>query len=124
MKRARGIGSKKKKAVMAKLYTLDYNEELERYRIGIEKVPEADVPKDAVHVTGEKGAWFLDRSKAGDFPTGPNAIDLNLYMVNNSINDALALQWSGMKNMDMRRIITIGIVAIVGVCIVWAMWPM
>lgn len=87
------------------------------------KVDDDKLPRTAVHVTGEKGTWFVDEVTDKDPPQiGPgNAIDLYLYMVNNSINSALAASWSRLGSLDIRQLLTYGIVGVVGICIVWAM---
>ena len=42
-------------------------------------------------------------------------------MVNNSINDALAVKTKGLGELDIRRYLVIGIGAIIGVCVIYAM---
>lgn len=110
---------KKPKKVI--LCTLTYADG--EYRLTKTKVDDDKLPRTAVHVTGEKGTWFVDEVAEKDPPqTGPgNAIDLHLYMVNNSINSALAASWSRLGSLDIRQIVTYGIVGVVGICIVWAM---
>lgn len=113
--------SKKPKKVT--LCTLSYADG--EYRLIKKKVDDVDLPRAAVHVTGEKGTWFVDdvRVEDKDPPqVGPgNAIDLHLYMVNNSINSALAASWSKLANIDVKQLLVYGFVGIVGICIVWAM---
>lgn len=105
------------------LCTLSYADG--EYRLIKKKVDDVDLPRAAVHVTGEKRTWFVDavRDEDKDPPQiGPgNAIDLHLYMVNNSINSALAASWSKLANIDVKQILVYGFVGIVGICIVWAM---
>ena len=110
-----------KKPKKVTLCTLTYADG--EYRLIKTKVDDDKLPRTAVHVTGEKGTWFVDEVTEKDPPqTGPgNAIDLHLYMVNNSINSALAASWSRLGSLDIRQIVTYGIVGIVGICIVWAM---
>lgn len=93
------------------------------YRLTKTKVNDDKLPREAVHVTGERGTYFVDGVTEKDPPQiGPgNAIDLHLYMVNNSINSALAASWSRLGSLDIRQIVTYGIVGVVGICIVWAM---
>lgn len=110
-----------KKPEKVTLCTLSYaNGE---YRLIKKKVDDVDLPRAAVHVTGEKGTWFVDEVTDKDPPqVGPgNAIDLHLYMVNNSINSALAASWSKLANIDVKKLLVYGFVGIVGICIVWAM---
>lgn len=111
--------SKKPKKVT--LCTLTYADG--EYRLTKTKVDDDKLPRAAVHVTGEKGTYFVDEVTEKDPPQiGPgNAIDLYLYMINNSINSALAASWSRLGSLDIRQIVTYGIVGVVGICIVWAM---
>ena len=110
-----------KKPKKVTLCTLTYADG--EYRLTKTKVDDDKLPRTAVHVTGEKGTWFVDEVTEKDPPqTGPgNAIDLHLYMVNNSINSALAASWSRLGSLDIRQLLTYGIVGVVGICIVWAM---
>lgn len=110
-----------KKPKKVTLCTLTYADG--EYRLTKTKVDDDKLPRTAVHVTGEKRTWFVDEVTEKDPPqTGPgNAIDLHLYMVNNSINSALAASWSRLGSLDIRQIVTYGIVGVVGICIVWAM---
>lgn len=113
--------SKKPKKVT--LCTLSYADG--EYHLTKKKIDDVDLPRAAVHVSGEKGIWFVDdvRDEDKDPPQiGPgNAIDLYLYMINNSINSALAASWSKLANIDVKQLLVYGFVGIVGICIVWAM---
>ena len=102
------------------LYTLDYNETRQEYELHETITTFSELPPDAVHVTGEKNAYLLDRVRAGQPSTGITASDLYLFLVNNSINDALAVNWSS-KPLDLRRYAIYGIAGIILVCVVWAM---
>ena len=100
------------------LYTLTYNEDRREY-VRTESVTTfGKLPADAVHLTGEKDAYFLDAVRAGKTPEGLTAVDLNLWLVNNDINDALATKWS-MTGDDIRKYIVYGIAGIVMVCVIW-----
>ena len=97
------------------LYTLTYNEGRREY-VRTESVTTfGKLPADAVHLTGEKDAYFLDAVRAGKTPEGLTAVDLNLWLVNNDINDALATKWS-MTGDDIKKYIVYGIVM---VCVIW-----
>lgn len=100
------------------LYTLTYNEDRREY-VRTESVTTfGKLPADAVHLTGEKNAYFLDAVRAGKTPEGLTAVDLNLWLVNNDINDALATKWS-MTGDDIKKYIVYGIAGIVMVCVIW-----
>ena len=111
----------KKRSV--RLQTLTYNEETEEYTLAETGTFFEDLPPEAVHVTGKKGRYFLDLVEDPDHsdPEGIRATDLYLWMVNNSINDALAVKDKSIGSADIRRYIVIGIGLIVGVCVIYAM---
>lgn len=106
-----------------KLQTLTYDEEAEEYTLTETATYFEDLPSEAVHVTGKKNRYFLDRVEDPDYsdPQGIRATDLYLWMVNNSINDALAVKNKGLGDVDIRRYLVIGIGAIIGVCVIYAM---
>ncbi len=106
-----------------RLQTLTYDEETEEYTLKDEATFFEDLPADAVHVTGKKNRYFLDLVEDPDYsdPQGIRATDLYLWMVNNSINDALAVKSKGLGELDIRRYLVIGIGAIIGVCVIYAM---
>lgn len=111
----------KKRAV--RLQTLTYDDETEEYTLTDDATYFEDLPADAVHVTGRKNRYFLDLVEDPDYsdPQGIRATDLYLWMVNNSINDALAVKAKGLGEIDIRRYLVIGIGAIIGVCVIYAM---
>ena len=111
---------KKKKDIVA-LKTLSYSEDQDRYILNIENIDRADIPDAAVHETGVKNSYVLDQIDYGEIDTTFNAIDLNLYMVNNSINDALSNIWTGHSvKVDWKQLIAYGIVGIVAIAVLIA----
>lgn len=124
VKRKSGPSEKPKdKKRPVKLQTLTYDEEAEEYTLTEEATYFEDLPAEAVHITGKKNRYFLDRVEDPDYsdPQGIRATDLYLWMVNNSINDALAVKNKGLGDVDIRRYLVIGIGAIIGVCVIYAM---
>lgn len=111
----------KKRAV--RLQTLTYDEEAEEYTLTDEATHFEDLPPDAVHITGKKNRYFRDLVEDPNYsdPQGIRATDLYLWMVNNSINDALAVKTKGLGDVDIKRYLVIGIGAIIGVCVIYAM---
>ena len=103
-----------------KLLTLDYNDTAGEYLLTESSTTFSELPPGAVHVTGKKRTYFWDRVRSYEPNAGITASDLNLYMVNNSINDALAYRYDG-KSMDVRKMLIYGIAAIVLVFVVFAM---
>lgn len=128
-----GVYSEKKKWYQRKpkiefntLNTLTWDGE--RYVLRRTTIPVARNPRDAVHVTGEKGQMFLDlvdRSTRDDlayrWPEGykkADAIDLYLYTVNNRIRDILMITAKD-KDIDWRRYVIYGIIAATAACVAW-----
>lgn len=88
-----------------------------------------DNPWYSVHVTGKKGSYLvhdLKEWKEGDRfglrspGTGMSAIDMNLWMVNNKIQDALTLKDSKMANIDWKKLVTYAVVGIVAFYVIMA----
>ena len=109
-----------KKEREVKLFTLDYDQTKEEYILSESRTTFPELPSGAVHVTGQKRTYFWDRVRAHEPDSGITAADLNLYMLNNSINDALAYHFNADK-VDMRKMIIYGVGGIILVCVVWAM---
>lgn len=103
-----------------KLLTLDYNDTAGEYILTESSTPFSELPPGAVHVTGKKRMYFWDRVRSYEPNAGITASDLNLYMVNNSINDALAYRYDS-RGMDVRKMLIYGIAGLVLVCVVFAM---
>lgn len=102
------------------LYMLDFNQTTKEYVLTRETTVFSELPPGAVHVTGEKRAYFWDRCPHREPSAGITASDLYLYMVNNSINEALAVRWDR-SPVDMKKYIVYSIVGIILVCVVWVM---
>lgn len=109
-----------------KLYVLTYEGDEEgngEYTNTVSYMVRRDLPREAVHVSGEKNAYFIDKVKCGRraSPDECTAVDLCYWMENNDIDDALALKWSDKfnTNMDMKKVIIIGVALIVAVIVLW-----
>ena len=107
------------------VHTLEYEPWEMEYRHTIEYKQKEELPECAKPVTGKKKTYLVDYIDPEKTPEGfwlddlgneprdrLNAIDLNLYMVNNDINEALL---AGFKknDMDLKKILIIGVVAVV-----------
>lgn len=112
----------KKQPRIVKLWIMEYDTARSEYNVTEHRVHYENLPPDAVHITGRKGQYFLDLVKLGNPPSPAEitAVDLNLYMVNNDINDALAHNWAGDK-FDLKRAAIYGAIGIVAVIIIWPM---
>lgn len=114
----RGKADRKRNEVV--LRTLDYDEERGEYSLRDSRLQREDLPLDAVHVSGRKGYYFLDLVKDGVPPgEGMSAVDLNNWMINNSISEALATK--GTHEMpDLRKWLPIIAGAAIAVLALWA----
>lgn len=95
------------------------------YRIVTEETTREELPIEAVHITGKSNQYAIDEIKViHPFNTDNNgftAIDLNLWLESNLINDALALKWDGLKGLDAKKIslmLVIGVVAVIVVYVI------
>lgn len=119
-----GAGDARKKAKDKKseitLRTLSYDEERGEYSLRDSKVRREDLPLDAVHVSGRKGFYFLDTVKDGVPPgQGMSAVDLNNWMINNSISEALASK--GVREMpDLKKWLPILFGGAIALMAIWA----
>lgn len=106
-----------------KVLTLSFIEDRQEYILSEMRTTFGDLPAEAVHVTGRKRTYFVDTVDVPD--TGQEdmrAVDLNLWLKNNSINDALAISFDAKKqDMDILKMVAIGAAVIIGLCIVWSM---
>ena len=74
------------------LNVLTYDDTADVYHLDYSHIKRADLPPEAVHVTGGGNAeYYLDKVNAGDYakPGYMNATDLYLYMINNDISESL-----------------------------------
>lgn len=120
IRRIRRIRGRRAREQPVTLYMLDFNQTTKEYVLTRETTTFSELPPGAVHVTGEKRTYFWDRCPHREPSSGITASDLYLYMVNNSINDALAYRFET-SSIDMRKVITYGIAGVVLVCVVWAL---
>lgn len=72
-----------------------------------------------MHISGQKGKYFLDGVKAGT-PTceGMSAVDLNNWMINSSISDALTAKPK--LEFDLMRWLPYIVGGIIAVMAIWA----
>ena len=89
------------------------------YRIDIDVIEKKDVDTSiAVHESGNPYSYTIDRiRRRWPYRTnekGFSAIDLNLWMESNEINDCLAYKWNGLQFFSSKKVwLIIGIAAAV-----------
>lgn len=94
----------------------------DKYYITCTKQDIEDVPKEALKVRGHNGVFMLDLSGGSSLmePGKVGAIDLALWMDNNSIEDAISsLSKLGRDPVDLKQIGMIALVGIVGLYLAW-----
>ena len=109
------------------LYRFQRDPDTGGYRLVTEETTREELPIEAVHVTGHNNRYAIDEIKVihpfNVENNGFTAIDLNLWLESNLINDALSLKWDGLKGLDAKKIslaLVIGVVAIIVVYVVMA----
>ena len=95
------------------------------YLIITEETTLDELPTEAVHITGTSNQFAIDEIKViHPFNTENNgftAIDLNLWLESNLINDALSLKWDGLKGLDGKKLslmLVIGVIAVIVVYVI------
>lgn len=93
------------------------------YKIVIEETVRSELPVEAVHITGTSNQFAIDeigtKHPFNTVDNGFTAIDLNLWLESNTINDALALKWDGLQGLDTKKISIMLIVGVVAVILVY-----
>lgn len=93
------------------------------YKIVIEETTRKELPIEAVHITGTSNQFAIDeigvKHPYNVIDNGFSAIDLNLWLESNVINDALALKWDGLQGLDAKKVSMMAIVGVVAVIIVY-----
>ena len=100
--------------------TISRDEETGGYRFDTVDMPRKDVPIEAIPNTGNSHGFTIDKIGVHhpfrESENGFSAIDLNLWLESNDINDALALKWDGLSGLEPKHILLlagIGIAALV-----------
>lgn len=85
------------------LWTLTYDDSIDAYSLDYDTIPRDQIPKSAVHVTGEGDkCYFLDKAQSGA-PPGPmhgNATDLYCWYKNSDLDDSIV---SAQKSVPLSR---------------------
>lgn len=93
------------------------------YKIIIEETTRRELPIEAVHITGTSNQFAIDeigvKHPYNVIDNGFSAIDLNLWLESNVINDALALKWDGLQGLDAKKVSVMAIIGVVAVIIIY-----
>ena len=93
------------------------------YKITIEETTREELPVEAVHITGYSNQFAIDEIRVRHGynvqDNGFSAIELNLWLESNVINDALALKWDGLQGLDAKKMSMMLIIGVVAVIVVY-----
>lgn len=104
------------------LTTISRDPETGGYRFDTVLTTREELPIEAVHNTGDPYGFTIDaigvRHGFRDSENGFSAIDLNLWLESNDINDCLALKWDGFeKVISTKTVIYITAALIMGLIV-------
>ena len=92
----------------------------------VEETTRKELPIEAVRIEGTHNQFAIDEVgvekhyNSADY--GFSAIDLNLWLESNAINDALALKWDGLQGLlDKKKLSVVLIVGIIALVVVYVM---
>lgn len=107
------------------LIKLTFDEDRQEYTMEYTKTVRRELPKSAVHVTKKKKTYFVDYTTHEEIqrPDHPEctAVDLNLFLENNLISDAMQMAFTRKEQIDMKKAVTIIAVAIIGAVIFYTL---
>lgn len=105
------------------LKRIQRDEETGGYKIVIEETTREELPVEAVHITGTGNQYAIDDVRVihpfNVQNNGFTAIDLNLWLESNLINDALSLKWDGLRGLDAKKLSFMLIIGVVAVIVVY-----
>lgn len=106
------------------LKRIQRDEETGGYKIVIEETTRKELPIEAVKIDGTHNEFGIDEVgvekhyNTSDY--GFSAIDLNLWLESNAINDALALKWDGLQGLlDKKKLSVALIVGVIAIAVVY-----
>lgn len=107
------------------LRTLSRDDKRGEYIMESTLVKWSELPRDAVHCSGEKGVYGLDKIKSSEWyiqehinayreyqTTQFNATDAALHMKSNKFDNALTTHWNEYSHVDMKKIAIIVVIAL------------
>lgn len=108
------------------LHRIERDFDTNGYKITTEETTLSELPLEAVRVVGKKNEFAIDeiniRHEFNQNDYGFSAIDLNLWLESNTINDALALKWNGLEGLlDKRKLSMILIIGVIAVIVVYVL---
>lgn len=107
------------------LIKLTFDEEREEYTMEYTTTIRRELPMDAVHVTKKRKMYFVDYTKHEEIerPDHPEctAVDLNLFLENNLISDAMQMAFTRKEQIDVKKAVTIIAIAIIGAVIFYTL---
>ena len=107
------------------LIQLSFDKDRQEYTMEYLKTIRKDLPLDAVHVTKKKKTYFVDYTEHEEVerPDHPEctAVDLNLFLENNLISDAMQMAYTRADAFDTKKAITIIAIAVIGVIIFYTL---
>lgn len=107
------------------LIKLTFDEEREEYTMEYTTTVRRELPMDAVHVTKKRKMYFVDYTKHEEIerPDHPEctAVDLNLFLENNLISDAMQMAFTRKEQIDVKKAVTIIAIAIIGAVIFYTL---
>ena len=103
------------------LIELTFDKEREEYTMEYLIRKRKELPKDAVHVTKKRKMYFVDYTEHEEIqrPDHPEctAVDLNLFLENNLISDAMQMAYTRKDQIDVKKALMIIGIAIIGAII-------
>lgn len=108
------------------LHRIERDFDTNGYKITTEETTRAELPLEALQVVGKKNEYAIDminiKHDYNQNDYGFSAIDLNLWLESNTINDALALKWNGLEGLlDKRKLSMILIIGVIAVIVVYVL---
>lgn len=107
------------------LIELTFDKEREEYTMEYLIRKRRELPRDAVHVTKKRRMYFVDYTEHEEIerPDHPEctAVDLNLFLENNLISDAMQMAFTRKEQIDMKKAISIIAIAIIGAIIFYTL---
>lgn len=107
------------------LIQLTFDKNRQEYTMEYLKTIRSDLPMDSVHVTRKKKTYFVDYTEHEEIqrPDHPEctAVDLNLFLENNLISDAMQMAYTRTDAFDLKKALIIIGVAVIGAIIFYTL---
>lgn len=108
------------------LHRIERDFDTNGYKIITEETTLGELPVEAVKVLGKKNEFAIDsvnvKHDYNQNDYGFSAIDLNLWLESNTINDALALKWDGLQGLlDKKKLSAVLIVGVIALIVIYVL---